>query len=278
MKLLNSFFIILILFLFENCSKPKNSIEPIQTAATKILIHKGGGGKPFGIYQPNTLDACKEGLKYADGIEIDIQKSRDGTAWLFHDEYFSDCSTDKKIRLPACTDDELKNHAACVGGDFKMTKLEEVFDYYQSILSDKIIHLDIKPWLPTIYSDGLGYLNSLADEIIRLSDNYNMTEHLIIECEDAMLLNRFRKHSDKFQLYLDSFGDFNTGMKKAMKENYSGVSCKVNDDNLTKEMIDKMHRNGLKVDVWTIDDGADINQYISWKADFILTDNIRFVQ
>ncbi|MEI7802364.1 MAG: glycerophosphodiester phosphodiesterase [Bacteroidota bacterium] len=271
-------YIFLIAALWQSCSKENNFITPAEYAGTKILIHKGGGGKPYGIYQPNSLDACKEGLKYADGIEIDIQKSRDGTAWLFHDEYFLECGTNNKTRLTEYTDDEINSHIACVGNNYSLTKLEDVFSYYQANHLDKLIHLDIKPWLPSIYSDGLGYLNKLGDEIIRLAEKYDMKKRLIIECEDALLLNQFRNNSSNYQLYLDSFGDFETGMKKAMKANYTGLSCKVKDDNLSKEMIDEMHRNGLKVDVWTIDEDTDINKYISWKADFILTDNIQFVQ
>ncbi len=275
---LNQLFLLVLFFSFESCSKPEGNTIPVQYSGTKILIHKGGGDGEFSLYPPNSLSACKEGLQYADGIEIDIQKSRSGSAWLYHDEYFLEEGSNKKARLPELYDDEINVHFNSVGNNFSLIKLEEIFEYHQKINSTKMIHLDVKSWLPSLYSDGFGYLNKLADEIIRLSDKYGMANNLIIECENGLLLNRFRKHSTKFQLYLDSYGDFKTAMKRVMKENYTGVSCKVTDNNLSENIISEMHQNGLKVQVWTINNEADLLQYISWKADIILTDNIQFVQ
>ena len=42
---------------------------------------------------------------------------------------------------------------------------------------------------------------------------------------------------------------------------------------LTKEIIDLLHENGLKVNCWTVDDKADAERLVAWGVDFI-TSNI----
>ena len=42
---------------------------------------------------------------------------------------------------------------------------------------------------------------------------------------------------------------------------------------LTKEIIDLLHENGLKVNCWTVDDKADAEKLVAWGVDFI-TSNI----
>lgn len=42
---------------------------------------------------------------------------------------------------------------------------------------------------------------------------------------------------------------------------------------LTRENLDKCHENGIKVNVWTVDDPAEAEKFVSWGVDYI-TSNI----
>src|SRR4051812_29867589 len=55
-----------------------------------VLMHRGSGDHPD--ITGNTYEAAAYGLSVLDGIELDIQLSRDGTLWLDHDNEVHDCN------------------------------------------------------------------------------------------------------------------------------------------------------------------------------------------
>ena len=52
-------------------------------------MHRGNGFNTD--FVQNTLPAAEYGLSVLDGIELDIQLSKDGTLWLDHDNEVHDC-------------------------------------------------------------------------------------------------------------------------------------------------------------------------------------------
>jgi glycerophosphoryl diester phosphodiesterase len=235
------------------------------------LSHKGGGDGPF---QHNTLEGAIYGYAHLGGIEIDIQKSRSGTLWLFHDEYFFECDG-AKDRIPERTDAQIAEYIACKGNGFHMTKLEEIFEHHRRNKIDKMISLDIKSWLPTKNSFTTAYLISLADHISDLVIQYEMTDFVMIECENAVFLNRVKKNSSSIPCYLTTFGDFNDGMHKALKAGYEGLSFKYDANNPpSQDMMDNLRAKELRIQIWTINDKAEILEALKLKPDYLQTDNV----
>jgi glycerophosphoryl diester phosphodiesterase len=248
-----------------------DAVIPVSVDSTIILSHKGSGDGPF---QHNTLEGAIYGYEHLGGIEIDVQKNRSGTLWLFHDEYFFECNGEKD-RIPERTDAQIAEYIACKGNGFRMTRLEEIFEHHRRNKIDKMISLDIKSWLPTKNSFTPAYLISLADNISDLILQYEMTDYVMVECENAVFLNRVKKNNDAIQCYLATYGDFMRGMNRAKKAGYEGLSFKYDANNPpTQVMMDDLHANGLRIQFWTINDKTEIIEALKLKPDYLQTDNV----
>lgn len=140
-----------ILILISSCSKDisdyPDSISPFTR--THILAHKAGGGND-NPHEENTLEAAIYGFSILDGIETDIQMSRNGTLWLYHDEIIKD-PDNKDKRIPGLTDTEINVLIKTHG--LKLNTLNEILQWKQDNNNNDYISLDIKSWLPTKYSN-----------------------------------------------------------------------------------------------------------------------------
>lgn len=273
MKKLQLLAIFSFLVLIVSCHKAESFPDKyVEIKPTQVIAHKGGGDD--GVYQENTLEAIKLGFQKCDGIEIDIQMNRDNSLWLFHDDFIDICDVNNLGRIATYTDAQLKEHIQCVGGSYTLTKLEDVFVYHRNNSIVKPISLDIKSWLPSNSSNSTAYVKRFADMVYELISKYNMSSYILVECENAMFLNQLKKRGFAGEIYLTTFGDFEQGMRKAIKAGYAGLSFKNETRELTTEEIDLLHRKGLKIQVWTLDEPSKIEMAIAKGADFIQTNNL----
>jgi glycerophosphoryl diester phosphodiesterase len=270
-------FLILFPIIFIQCRKLDNFPDrPNSFTKTLILAHKAGGGIGFCPYQENTLEGAIYSFNNADGIEIDLQKSRNNTIWLFHDGFLPPCNGKTDSRITGKKDSEIEDYIKCVGDGFKLSLLEEVFKYHRNNHIEKVISLDVKSWLPTFHSNSPKYHYELAIALVLLINKYDMQKYVLVECENAFFLNKVSQYSD-VDCYLTTFGDFEEGARKALKFKYKGISFRYDPDKpISKEDIQKIRNKGLKIQLWTINDKNEIAKAMLLEPDYIQTDNILF--
>jgi glycerophosphoryl diester phosphodiesterase len=264
--------IILLIIVSISCERvtyfPDN---PIVGDKTYMLAHKGGGSFDEG----NTMEACIYGLTMADGIEVDIQKSSDNDLWLNHSSKTSSCGSFKEMCFPSTTSSTIIQIDTCLGNHTNYTMLEDVFAYMQKNYPEKFISLDVKAWSPCGISNlnVIHEMNQLAQSIINLTAKYHLENHVMVESESGDFLYYIKKHSDHIETYLATLGDFELGISRALDAGFSGVSFKYKfDEPINKELIDLMHRKGLKIQLWTVD-AADLEEAKLIGPDFIQTDS-----
>ncbi|MES2616461.1 MAG: glycerophosphodiester phosphodiesterase [Bacteroidota bacterium] len=265
---------IIVATIFVACRKDA-TIYPDKPAAQQgvaILAHKAGGGGN-NPYQENTLQAAIYGFSHLDGIEVDIQKSRDGTLWLYHDEVIEN-SDGKDKRIPGLTDNEIK--AIMKHRQLTLNTLEEILEWQTAYNNTEKISLDIKSWLPTRFSNTQGYLVEVADAIGALAKKYNCGNRLLAECENATCLKRLEEKDASIQTFLTTFGDFDKGTYRALKGNFNGISFKYQDGNLSAEQIELLHKKGLHIQLWIINDSSGIVKAKNLLPDYIQTDNVKW--
>ena len=268
----------LFILVFSGCEKIHYYPDkPIENVKTRFLAHQGGGNSGF---QANTLEAVKYGLYRLDGIEVDIQISKNRTIWLSHNAVLPECNNMVLPCLPEVYDNEMVNLDSCLGNKYTFTRLEEVFRYMKDNFPEKYISLDVKPWDPCKLSslEITGILNVLAGEVVRLSDLYQLDENIEVESEVATFLSYLKKIShNRIACYLTTMGDFERGMQLALKEGYTGLSFKYNfNEQITINHISLLHKKGIRIQLWTLNDEIELSGAILLNPDFIQTDNIDY--
>ena len=163
-------------------------------------------------------------------------------------------------------DKEIDDIAKCSGATFTFTKLEDIYKYHRSHNIQKIISLDVKSWFEnkcSLYSNNM----------MAYYHKYDMEKYVVVESEVAYFLDKVKRRS-AIDCYLSTFGDFKEGCRKALKFKYEGISFAYDrGESIDADDIELIHRKGLRIQVWVINDLQQIETLKNMKVDFIQTDN-----
>lgn len=110
----------------------------------KILGHRGidQTDNPQKPYQ-NTIEAIKYALEAGcDGIEIDVHLSKDGTAYVIHDDDISIRSNFSAGKISELTDEEITEKRVGKINQYKIPKLSEVIDIFKE--NNNILNIEMK--------------------------------------------------------------------------------------------------------------------------------------
>ena len=206
----------------------------------KVFAHRGLSS----LFPENTIEAFKEALKYKiDGIETDIQLTKDGKMVIFHDETL-ERTTNGKGFLKDYTLEELKdlnanNH---MEGVYKIPTLTELLDLLKDY-PDLTINLELK----TSVFEYPGIEEKVYDEVKK----FGLQKQIIISSFNHYSLLRFQKIDPSIRLGVltaDRFIDILGYMKKY------GFNCYHPFFPLAeKEYVEACHNENIEVNVWTVD-------------------------
>ncbi len=257
-----------------------NLITNISNKDPKILAHRGSGtimqiiGKDTII--ENTIAAAKYGFDNFDGIEIDIQMSKSGTIWLYHNSDLYNNDTQKCILNS--TDEEIITLNKDLPKWKQLCTLEDVFVYHSLLNKDKYISLDVKGYFNATCLGGRNisneYQQNIADEIIRLTKRYKLENSVMIETDYKEVLDHITDNYDTLKCYFLAYRNFNKKLQEAIDCNYDGLSFSIKDTSLNKANIEKLHNKGLTIQIWTIRNNKEKQKALDLGADFIQSDVI----
>ena len=246
--------------------------KPLLVSKPLMIAHQGGGFFDAG----NTMEACEYGLSLMDGIEVDIQKTSDNDIWLDHSSRLEACGSFDETCFDLVPSSRVLDIDKCLGAARDYTRLETVFKYMLENYPEKFISLDVKAWSPC-GARGLNVIhemNELAQAILDLTTKYNMAEHVLVESEVGDFLYYIKHRNPRIETYLATLGDLELGMSRALDAGFTGISFQYKvDEALSREMVELMHRKGLKIQLWTVDDPGDLEEAVGLNVDFIQTDN-----
>lgn len=251
--------------------------KPIGTHKTVFLAHHGGGSS----YEANTLTAAFYGLNNLEGIECDIQMSANGSLWLGHLSKTQKCGAFEETNFANLSDETIIKIDSCLGKDIDYYQLDSVFKYMSEKTTGKVISLDVKPWTPSKLIDLniISKMNKMGQSIINLTLKYSLLNRVMVESESGDFLYYIKTHSKGIETYLLTNGDFELGIARARNAEFTGISFKYKfDEDITAEHIKLLHRKGLKIQIWTLNDTTEINEAIALQPDYIQTDNVEYVK
>lgn len=147
----------------------------------KIFAHRGASAE----YPENTLPAFEAAAKLPiDGVELDVQRTKDGVLVVSHDERIHRTSNGKG-RIAEKSFEELRklDFGSWKGEQFANTQIptfEEVLKVFQN--THHILNVEIK-------TDVIDYTN-IEDEIMALVEQYGMTERIMYSSFDHTMVEK----------------------------------------------------------------------------------------
>ena len=223
----------------------------------RVIAHRGASAEA----PENTLAAFQKAHDSgAEWFELDVYLSKDLVPVVIHDGTV-DRTTNGMGKVTDKTVEELQSLDAgswfnpAFAGE-KIPTLEETF----SFAKDKIkIYVEIKGAHPV-----------LPEKIVELIEKHRMKDEVVVQSFSLTQLERMRGLSDDITLEFLT-GDYKEiDLQKAAS--IGAVSINPGYTKLRKEDIEQIHRLGLRVVPYTINDPEEIRRLIAMGVDGIITD------
>lgn len=219
----------------------------------RIIAHRGASAHA----PENTMAAFQLALEMAaDGIELDAMLAKDGEVVVIHDESI-DRTTNGTGAVRDLTLEELKKLDA--GGGEKLPSLDEVLTRFAGRF---LINIELKN-----YSS---IFDNLPLKVADLVKSHDCAQSVLISSFNPFNLSRFhRRHPEvpvglltdknKAKHWLWRLFHFD-----ALHPHFSDVDAL---------LVSALHARGRQVNVWTVDDPAEIQRLADLGVDSIITND-----
>ncbi len=227
---------------------------------TKIYGHRGFSGK----YPENTMLAFEKAVEIGcNGIELDVQLTKDGECVIIHDETVNR-TTNGTGYVKDYTLDEIKKLSANASfGDILPTQKIPTLREYFGYIKDKNITTNIE------MKTSKFLYNGMIEKVCKLVEEFNLQDRIVYSsfnhytCKELMEYDNSLKCGLLIDSWLLDVGEY------AKKHNAYSVNAGYTF--LTKEICDELHRNNILAMAWTPNETEDIKQLIENGCDVIIT-------
>lgn len=227
---------------------------------TKVFAHRGASG-----YAPeNTLEAFVIAMEQgADGIELDVQLTKDGEVVVIHDETIDRVSDHsgfvKDYTLAELKQFDFKNHMEAYT-NAKIPTLKEVLE----LVRPGKMEVNIELKTSVIWYSGI------EEKVLEIVKETGMEERVIYSSFNHYSIQKILELNPSAQTaYL--FMDVMLDVEKYAKE--TGVSA-LHPPFFQLKMADFMKKymdSGLKMRIWTVNDEADMKYFMENNVEAIIT-------
>ena len=228
----------------------------------KVFAHRGASG-----YAPeNTIVAIKKAIEMkADGIEIDIQLTKDGKIVVMHD-WKVDRTTTGRGYVYELDYDYIKTLDAgqWFTKDFigeTVPTLEEVLDI---LPKDMMLNIEIK--------DTARHHTNIEEKMLEVLKKYpDKFENIIVSSFHHDKIKKRQKLEPKLKLALLTDSEFIEIEKYLSSNGLSSYSYHPEINLISKEDVEKLHDSGVKIFVWTVNKEEDLNYLVKLGVDGVIT-------
>ena len=226
---------------------------------TKVIAHRGLSG----LERENTNAAfvAAGNRESYFGIETDTHVTNDGLFAIHHDNTL-DRVYGKSVNIEEVNYADVNTVKAAdkdglTRSDLTIPTLSEYLRICKKY--EKVAVLEIKnPMLPR-------YL----DEVLAIIDSLDMRSTTIIISFDWGNCEHIRKWQDKDWQVQFLCCEFTDELLEKLVEN--NMDLDIAHKAVTQEVVDKIHKNGLKINCWTVDDKERAEELATFGVDFITT-------
>ena len=277
-------YLIICLALFS-CRDEEFDILNLNNNKISVIGHGGAGFiSPTNNIADNSMKSLAlaiEGFN-ADGIEVDVQMSRDSQLVLYHDKHLRTKTSCMGGSVHDHIWDELKecsykkSYFGAIFVDEKLALLDEPVSKFSKRKTKPEIHLDIKP-------DGFDetrmsqqeYFNILSRKIVQLIEKYQAEDWIYCGCGNLDLLKLIHKQNPRIKLFLEGMNVSEMLEKKAELDFFGIV---INNNYVSKNDVQLAHRKGVRVAIFNLRALPGNKDGLRKSPDYMITDNITLLQ
>ncbi len=225
----------------------------------KNFAHRGYSGK----YPENTMIAFEKAIEAgADGIELDVQLTKDGEVVIIHDESI-DRTTDGKGLVVSFTCEELKKYDASYTyrGQMGFNPIPTLREYFELVKDMNIItNIELKT--------GVNEYHGIEQKVWDLIKEYNLTDRIIISSFNHYTILRMKAIAPELVYGLLT----ETWYVDAGKYTHNlGVQCyHPQFANMTKEIVKEIKSHGVQINAWTVNKEETMRDLIEKGIDGII--------
>jgi glycerophosphoryl diester phosphodiesterase len=227
-----------------------------------VVAHRGFSGAA----PENTLAAFRKAIEVgSDMIELDIHLSKDGKTVVIHDETL-ERTTDGRGRVVDHTLMDLKklDAGSSFGGPFsgeRIPTLEEVLDLAKGRV---LVNIEVKN--PT---HGQYPITELAHKSLQAVKKAGMLDRVIFSSFHPVSLEHIQKKEPRAWVALLFHRPWNSFLEITRGKEYGVLNLR--NIHLNEEKIFRLHKEGMKVNVYTVNTEEELEQFVRWGADGIIT-------
>ncbi len=244
--------------------------------ACQRVAHRGGSA----LAPENTMAAFRQAATLpVDAIELDVQMSRDGQAIVFHDETLERL-TNGQGNILDCDLTYLRTLSASthfVGGEFEPQRiplLSEVLDFARQ--TELQVYIEIKS---SQRGNVYGRYPGIEEAVVTAVQRAGLLERVLIMAFDWEILSLVKALVPEVPtaaLVADDVWNPHTGStltELVAPVRARGCECINMDYKLfTPAMPDFLHRQGLRLGMWTVNTEADLHRLQAAGVDSLTTD------
>lgn len=230
---------------------------------TKIFGHRGSAG----THPENTMISFKEAARVgADGIELDIQMTKDGVIVVIHDETVKRTTNgENKGWVKDYTLKQIKKMDVSYKfkgkyGICEIPTLEEVFDWAKT--NQLLINVEFKT--------GLVSYKNIEEKTLKMISDYGLEDRIVISSFNHYSLIKCRQISSTIDLAILYMEGIYKPWEYAKRLETNGIHPY--HQTINKEIVEESKRNGIAVRPFTINDEKKMRQFIDIGCTAIITD------
>jgi len=227
----------------------------------------------------NTLAAFRLAREMgADGVELDVQVSKDGEAVVIHN-FTVDATTDGQGAVRSKTLAELKELDAgswfdavptkrcpepVEGSAFASQRIPTLQEVMVEIGHQLLLNIELKT---TMFGSA-----DLTAELVRLIEDHNLVHRAVVSSFHPFALRRVKRLNHRINTGLIYFFDLPANLVRALLIALADPDALHPEKRLvTREYMDWAKERGYRVNAWTVDEPSEMKRLISLGVDGIIT-------
>jgi glycerophosphoryl diester phosphodiesterase len=207
----------------------------------------------------NSLRAVQAAIDSGvDAVEIDVQLTKDGVVVLHHD-YNLRRMAGLQMRVGELTFDELTmvNIGSRSNESVEPERIPMLAEVLYEAKGKAKLIIDLKPYGPG---------EELARKVVELVEDFDMVEECYIQSLDRETLKQIRLLNPEIKIGQILY--FAVGDLSLLDVDFYTIEKAI----LTQQLIERAHKNGREVWVWTVNSERNLKEVLKFEIDGIITD------